>query len=111
VRAPRLLLLDMCDAIDDVFSCAAGGRAEFMASRKTQAAVIRCFEIIGEAAKTLPDAFKPQASHIPWKRIAGFRDVLAHAYHRVDIELVWQVVEDDLPALREQIAGLIEHQG
>jgi uncharacterized protein with HEPN domain len=79
VREPRVLLLDICGAIDDVFSFVTGGRDEFMADRKTQAAVIRCFEIIGEAAKGLPDSFRAKAPHIPWKRLAGFRDVLAHA--------------------------------
>ena len=110
MREPRLLLLDIRDAIDDVFSFVAAGRDEFMAGRKTQAAVIRCLEIIGEASKSLPEAFKAKAAHIPWKRLAGFRDVLAHAYHRVDIELVWEVVENDLPGLREQIARLIEDE-
>ena len=111
MREPRLLLLDIRDAMDDVLNFVAGGRDEFMASRNTQAAVIRCFEVIGEASKGLPEALKAKASNIPWKRLAGFRDVLAHAYHRVDVELVWQVIENDLLDLREQVVKLIEDEG
>jgi uncharacterized protein with HEPN domain len=48
---------------------------------------------------------------VPWGRLARFRDVLTHAYHRVDLELVWQAVEEGLPALREQVAELIPKGG
>jgi len=110
VREPSVLLLDMRAAIDDVLSFVTGGRDDFMADRKTQAAVVRCLEIIGEASKGLPDSFRAQAPHIPWKRLAGLRDVLAHAYHRVDLELVWEVVDAELLGLREQIAQLLEDE-
>jgi len=111
VREPRLLVLDIRDAIEDILSFVAPGRDEFMASRKAQLAVLKCFEIIGEAAKALPLPFRTRARGIPWKRMGRFRDVLTHAYHRVDLELVWRAIEDDLPGLRQQIADLIKREG
>ena len=55
----------------------------------------------------MPDAVRDQAPDVPWKRLGGFRDVLAHAYHRVDLDLVWEVVESELPGLRERMDRLV----
>ena len=68
-----------------------------------QSAIIRQLEIIGEAVKNIPNSFRNRHSKIPWKDIAGFRDVLSHAYFGVNMERVWNIIEKDLPKLKEKM--------
>jgi uncharacterized protein with HEPN domain len=70
-------------------------------------AVLRNFEVIGEAAKRLDDSYRASHPEIPWRAIAGLRDVLIHQYEGVDLEKVWAIVEKDLPGLKQSIAGLL----
>ena len=81
--------------------------AEFLANPLVQDAVIRNFEIIGEATKKLSPAFKEQYPDIPWRKIAGMRDKLIHDYIGVDLAAVWAVVIDILPALYQQITEIL----
>jgi uncharacterized protein with HEPN domain len=73
----------------------------------TQDAVIRNFEIIGEAAKRVPEAYRRRYPEIPWRLMAGFRDVLIHAYEGIDLNRVWRIVSDDLPVVRQAIEKLL----
>jgi uncharacterized protein with HEPN domain len=84
------------------------GHAEFLAASHWQDAVIRQLEIIGEAVKRLPSDVTQRRSDIPWRRIAGMRDVLIHNYMGVDLEAVWQVTQDELPELRRAVEELLE---
>ncbi len=68
-------------------------RDEFMEDAKTQDAVLRRLEIIGEAVRNAPIDFRDKCPEIPWKAIAGTRDILIHEYFGVDLELVWEIVE------------------
>ena len=68
-----------------------------MTDSKTQSAVIRQLEIIGEAVKNLSKAMTDRETGVPWRQIAGARDRLIHAYFNVDIDAVWSMVEQDLP--------------
>lgn len=68
-------------------------QAEFSKNRALQDAIIRRLEIIGEAVKNLPDSFRTKNPEIPWKKIAGMRDVLIHEYFDVDLILTWKVGE------------------
>ena len=65
-----------------------------------QDAVIRRLEIIGEAAKKIPQNFRDQYPDIEWRKIAGLRDVLIHGYFGIDIEKIWQIVKKDIPKLK-----------
>ena len=81
---------------------------QFKNDDKTSSAVIRKFEIIGEATKNIPERIRKQYSQIPWKDIAGMRDKLIHAYSEVDLKLVWTTIQQRLPKLKSTIDELIE---
>jgi len=76
---------------------------EFIKDRKTQDAVVRSLEIIGEAAKNLSEGLKKKYQNIPWKELAGLRDRLIHQYFGVNFEIVWTIVRQELPELSREI--------
>jgi uncharacterized protein with HEPN domain len=79
----------------------------FLQDIKTQDAVVRNLEIIGEATKQIPDEVRQLAPHIPWKSIAGMRDKLIHQYFGVNLDIVWHVLRDDLPGLVEAVESIL----
>ncbi len=80
---------------------------EFLNDQMLQDAVVRCVEVIGEAARRVSEQTRKRAPEIPWKLIIGMRNVLAHEYGTVDLEKVYSVVTDDMPELLIQIGPLI----
>jgi len=79
---------------------------EFLNDLKTQDAVVRNIEIIGEAVKKMPLHIRQKYSRIPWKEIAGTRDKLIHDYFGVNFDIVWAIIKNDLPELRKQIESI-----
>lgn len=79
----------------------------FLASSEKQDLAIRRLEIIGEAAKHLPQDFRDKYPEIPWKRMSGMRDILIHEYFEVDNELVWKTVTEFIPPLKKQIENIL----
>ena len=76
---------------------------QFEEDFKTQYAVIRCFEIIGEAVKRLPEIFREEYPDVPWQVMAGMRDRLIHGYDMVDVGILWRTIKADIMPLFEQI--------
>ena len=76
MKDERLYLIQMLERAERIFGYTTGGEEEFLKDPKTQDAVIRSFEVMGEAAKRVPQSIRDLAPDIPWRRLAGFRDVL-----------------------------------
>lgn len=83
---------------------------EFCCDRKTYSAVIREFEIIGEAVAKLPDELKQRHSNIEWQDIKDFRNLLIHEYFGIDLEIVWKIIQDDLQLLLSTIKDIMRIQ-
>jgi uncharacterized protein with HEPN domain len=108
VKDPRLLLLHMRESIQRIEAYTHDGHDAFLANQMAIDAVVRNFEIIGEAARRLPAAMKADVPGVPWKAISDFRNFLIHVYDAVDPSKVWGIVAVDLPPLRAAIAKLLQ---
>jgi uncharacterized protein with HEPN domain len=83
---------------------------QFSHDRKTLNAVVRSIEIIGEAAKQLPDTLKARYTELPWREITGMRDKLIHAYFGMDTETLWQTIKENIPPLKQTIQRMQKDQ-
>ena len=103
-RKDSAVLQDISEAIKRILSYTTGLEYDdFVTDFKTQDAVIRNIEILGEAVKLLSKGIKVQYPNIPWKDIAGTRDKLIHDYFGVNIDVVWSIVKNDIPLLHKEI--------
>ncbi len=107
MKDERLYLIHILESLGKIEDYTRGGRDAFMGSPLVQDAVIRNFEVIGEAVKQIPDSLKLEHPEVPWRRIAGLRDVLIHQYMSVDLDAVWAIVDGELPEFRQVVAGIL----
>jgi uncharacterized protein with HEPN domain len=99
---------DILDAMDKAQGFVKGFTyKEFEADARTSFAVVRALEIIGEATKRLPVSLREQYPAIPWRGMAGMRDRIIHGYDTVDLQIVWDVVQKDIPDIRPQIQQIL----
>lgn len=107
-----LFLGDMQRFCSRVLRYCDGMNAEqFAADELVTDAVLRNLELLGEAAKQIPDAVRDRHPAVPWRRIAGLRDVLAHAYFGLEDETIWQIVSQSVPALSIQLNAVAHAEG
>jgi len=78
-------------------------KKELFIDKQKQYAIIRAIEIIGEAVKNLPKEFTQKYPEVLWKEIVGTRDRLIHHYFGIDLEMIWKIIKEDLPKLKEEI--------
>jgi uncharacterized protein with HEPN domain len=103
-RDLALFLKNILSACEDIQDFVQGmDYNSFVHDNKTSSAVIRQFEIIGEAAKNVPHSIKQNYTNVPWKEVSGMRDRLIHGYFGVDYYLVWDTITTKVPELKESI--------
>ncbi len=108
-REPKLLLTDILNSVEKIKSYTESYTFDtFIQDSKTLDAVIRNFEIIGEAANRLPEDFKDSYENINWFRIRGFRNRIVHDYMGIDFQIVWTIIDKDLDHLASDITAIVE---
>ena len=106
-RDVRDYINDLIESRGDILEFTQGMSFEdFSTDKKTVHAVIRCLEVIGEAAKNLPMTFRLEYPDIPWKQMAGMRNKLIHEYFGVDKQMVWQVIEKHIPKILPSLKNI-----
>lgn len=108
MRSDRERLLDIAEAIDRIIKYARRGREDFEKQELIQTWVIHHIEIVGEAARRISPELREAHPEVPWAQVVAMRNVLAHDYFGIDVERVWNVVERDLPDLRQQVQLLLD---
>ncbi len=107
-KNPKIFLEHILESIGEIESHIKNfSEDSFFNDTKTQDAVMRRIEIIGEAVKNLPKNFKEKHPEIEWREIAGMRDKLIHEYFGIDPDTVWDTAKNDIPKLKKQISKLI----
>ena len=99
----RVAISQILERIELAIEFAGRDKDRFMANRMGQEAVIRELEVIGEATKRVSSATRVHSRRVPWKGMAGFKDVAIHQYDAIDLYRVWEIVHADLPAIRAEL--------
>jgi uncharacterized protein with HEPN domain len=110
-EADRVLLAHMRDCLDRILEYTNAERSRFEASRLVQDAVVRNLQTLTGSSQRLSDEIKSSEPQMPWRELAGFRNVIVHGYLGVDLDAVWLVVEQDLPALSEAVNRMVMQLG
>jgi|SRR3989344_4236295 len=106
-RDYKLYINDIKDCINSIEEYMKGIlELEFNKNKLLQDAVIRRFEIIGEASRNIPRALKEKNKHVPWFDMSQFRDLISHGYFEVSTHKIWKVFKDDLPKIKEAVSKI-----
>jgi uncharacterized protein with HEPN domain len=108
MRDDRRRLLDIAEAIERIEKYASKGRETFEDDELIQNWILHHLQVIGEAARAISDELKDEHDQMPWLQIVGMRHILVHRYFEVDPDLIWSVVEDDVPVLKQQIELILK---
>ena len=109
---------DVLDFLDDIAVAMAAAlefiegmdAQAFCTDRKTSFAVIRALEIVGEAAKRIPETVRIRYPNVPWRQMSGMRDRLTHNYGNVDLEIVWRTVVEDIASARPAVLEMLQQE-
>jgi uncharacterized protein with HEPN domain len=107
-RNPQLYIQDILQACEDIsnFTKTIDSAKKLQKDRKTFLAVVHSIEIIGEAARQMPKTFREKHPEIPWRETVGLRNVIAHEYFGLDIDIIWDVIQTQIPLLEKQMRKL-----
>ena len=108
MRDDRERLLDLREAIERIEKYTAAGRPALERDELIQTWMIYHLQIIGEAARALSPELREQYSEVPWSHIIGMRNILAHRYFGIDVDIVWSAVEHDLPQLKSKVDLILQ---
>lgn len=108
MKDDRVYLAHILEAVERILAYSEDGEATFRRELKTQDAIIRNLQVMGEAVKKVSAATRAAHSEIPWKDIAGMRDRVVHEYFGVSLDIVWDVVKNHVPPLREKLRRALE---
>ena len=108
MRSDAQRLQDMLEAIERIERYAARGRKAFETDELVQTWVVHHLRILGEASRSVSPEFREAHADFPWAGMTGMRNILVHQYFEMDCDLVWAVVEKDLPELKARIAAALE---
>lgn len=108
MRSDRERLLDVVEAIEAIGRHSGGGRAAFAADELVQVWMVHHIQIVGEASAGLSLGLRAAHPEVPWRQIIDMRNLVVHGYASVDPEIVWAVVEHDLPVLEAQVRAILE---
>ena len=111
MKSDLLYLSNIQDCIQRIESYTVEGKEKFLETPMIQDAVIRNFEIIGEATKHLSPELKSTYPDVAWKQIAGLRDILIHDYLKVNLNRVWGIIEQSLPQLKQTVEAILRQSG
>ncbi len=111
MRNQNIYLHDIIEAMKKIEEFVEGLTfEEFQKDDKTSSAVIRKFEILGEATKNISDDVRKKFSEIPWKEMAGMRDKLIHSYFGIDYKLVWSTIKNSIPKVKTVLKKILEER-
>ena len=108
-KSPRIYLEDILTSISRIEEYTQKLSFEnFRSDQKTVDAVVRNLEVIGEAAKNIPESFTGKHSDLPWREMVSMRNKIIHEYFGIDINILWQTIKEDLPKLKPQVQNLFK---
>lgn len=107
MKKDRAYLEHIQEGLDWITEFTGSGRELFLTDRKTHSAVLRELQTLAESTQRLSDPLKDRHPEIPWREVAGFRNVLVHGYLGISLERVWEIIQRDLPPLRQAVQEIL----
>ncbi|MEL6501395.1 MAG: HepT-like ribonuclease domain-containing protein [Cyanobacteria bacterium J06623_1] len=108
MKDPKIFIIHIRECIHRIEAYTEEGKAAFFEDLRTQDAVVRNLETLADATQRLPTEWKSKYSHINWRKVADFRNFLAHQYLDISLEIIWNVIQEQIPELKDCINSMAE---